>query len=265
MAETDIQQVKSKKELLNERLKNKYPDKDFEDEEALYGQISDDYDSYDNQISGYQDREKKFTDMFTADPRSAHFLTSWSNGDDPVVTLVRQFGTDIKDAIDDPERLEQIAEANKEYVERVAREKELEGEYQTNLQESLQYLDTFQEENGLSDDEVDDVMEYLLGIVKDGIMGKFSPESIDMARKALNHDVDVEEASNEGEVRGKNAKISEQLRKKSKGDGLASLDGKNGGSGNARPMPSLGALDNFGDNNQTIWERGGEKRRKASY
>ena len=182
-----------------------------------------------------------------------------------MVTLVRQFGTDIKEAIDDPERLEQIAEANKEYVERVAKEKELEETYQKNLQDSLEYLETFQSENGLSDDEVDDVMEYLVGIVRDGIMGKFTPESIDMARKAINHDVDVEEANLEGEVRGKNAKIDEKLRKQSKGDGLATLDGKNGGGGNARPMPSLGALDNFGENNQTIWERGGEKRRKASY
>jgi hypothetical protein len=28
-------------------------------------------------------------------------------------------------------------------------------------------------------------------------------------------------------------------------------------------MPSLGALDNYSDGNQTIWERGGEKRIKG--
>jgi hypothetical protein len=158
--------------------------------------------------------------------------------------------------------LEEIAAANKEYVDRVAKEQELEDEYQKNLQESLAYLDTFQKESGLSDDEVDDVMAFLVNIVKDGIMGKFTPESIDMAKKAINHDVDVEEANMEGEVRGKNARIEEKLRKNNRGDGTASLDGKNSG-GTARPMPSLGALDNYSDGNQTIWERGGEKRIKG--
>ena len=42
------EQVKGKRELLTERLRNKYPEKDFSDEENLFGQISDDYDDYDN-------------------------------------------------------------------------------------------------------------------------------------------------------------------------------------------------------------------------
>ena len=53
------------------------------------------------------------------------------------------FGTEIKDAIDDPERLEAIAEANKEYVERVAESKKLDEEYQANLADSLANWMTF--------------------------------------------------------------------------------------------------------------------------
>lgn len=257
------QQVKSKRDMLNERLKSRYPDREFADDEAFYGQISDDYDDYDAQLSGYKDREKKFSDMFTSDPRSAYFFTQWKDGGDPVVALVRQFGTDIKDAIDDPERLDAIAEANKDFVERVAKEKELEEEYQANLQESLSLLEQYQAEKGMSDDDVDNMMEYLFNIVKDGIVGKFSRESFDMALKAINYDLAVEDAEQMGEVRGRNAKIDEKLRRKEAGDGTASLDGKNGG-GQQRIMPSLGALDAYDDNNKTIWERGGEVRKKAS-
>ena len=103
MAKPDTEQVKSKRQLMTERMQSRYPDKDFSDEESLYGQIYDDYDEYDKNISGYQEREKSFSDMFTSDPRSARFLTDWRNGEDPVIGLVRQFGTDIKEAIDDPE------------------------------------------------------------------------------------------------------------------------------------------------------------------
>ena len=109
MAEVENKEVKSKRQSMTERLQSRYPDKDFTDEESFFGQISDDYDDYDKNIAGYKEREKAFSDMFTSDPRSARFLTDWRNGQDPVVGLIRQFGTDIKAAIDDPERQEQIA------------------------------------------------------------------------------------------------------------------------------------------------------------
>ena len=91
-------------------------------------------------------------------------------------------------------------------------------------------LDEYQQKNGLTDEQVDAAMEFLLGIIKDGVMGKFTAESIDMAMKAINHDVDVETAGHEGEVRGKNTKIEEKLRKRQKGDGIPNLNsGKGGG------------------------------------
>lgn len=262
MKETDNKEVKSKRQAMTERLQSRYPDKDFSDEESFFGQISDDYDEYDKNISGYQEREKAFSDMFTSDPRSARFLTEWRNGQDPVIGLVRQFGTDIKDAIDDPERQEEIAAANKEYLDRVSKEKELEDVYQKNLSESLKNIDELQQKNGMSDDDVDKAMEFLVTIVNDGILGKFTPESIDMALKAINHDSDVTQANQEGLVAGKNTKVEETLRKPKRGDGVAAMPGSNGGSGRKPERRSYGALDNFGDNNQTIWERGGEKRMK---
>lgn len=79
----------------------------------------------------------------------------------------------------------------------------------------------------MTDDEIDAAMEFLINIMKDGILGKFSAESIMMALKAINHDDDVDYASREGEVRGRNAKIQEQLRQGRRGDGLPQLGGKN--------------------------------------
>ena len=261
MAKPDTEQVKSKRQLMTERMQSRYPDKDFSDEESLYGQIYDDYDEYDKNISGYQEREKSFSDMFTSDPRSARFLTDWRNGEDPVIGLVRQFGTDIKEAIDDPERLEEIAAANKEYVERVAKEKDLEEKHQQNLEESIKALDAFQQETGISDDDIDKAIKLLVTTANDVVLGKFTPENVQMALKSINHDADVENANQEGVVQGKNTKVEERLRKPKNGDGTPALGGANGSVKPPRTRPSLGALDRLGDNNKTIWERGGEKRR----
>lgn len=259
MESPQTENVKKNRDALMSRMKERYPDQEFADDEALAGRVNEDYDDYDKRIKGYQEREKSLSDMFSSDPRSASFLTNWRNGADPVVELVRQFGTDIKEAIDDPDRLEEISNANKEFVDRVAKSKELEAQYQDNLAESLKNLDQMQQERGLDDATVDNAMELLINIVKDGIAGKFSTESIDLALKAMNHDSDVASASHEAEVRGRNSRAEAQLRTANRGDGVASLNGQNSRTSTA-PQRDLGALGRFGDNNKNIWERGNEKR-----
>ena len=228
MENAENQKDRSKKEVFLERMTARYPDTDFADEEVLYGKIGEDYDGYDSELGEYKKHEEELANMFSADPRSAHFLSNWRRGEDPAIQLVRMFGEEIKDAIDDPERLEAIAEANKEYVERVAESKKLEEEYQANLADSLSKLDDIQARTGLSDEDIDNAMQFLVNICKDGLMGIFTEESITMALNAINHDADVAEAGHEGEVRGRNTKIEEKLRSRTKGDGMANLNGKNG-------------------------------------
>lgn len=257
MAENE--EVKSKRQALTERIQSRYPDLDAADDEQLFGRIGEDYDQYDQELAGYKEREGKFANMFTSDPRSARLMMEWRDGKDPAVGLIELYGTDVTEAINDPEKREEIAEANRKYMERVTKEKEYEQEYSINLSGSLQLLEELQQEKGLSDDEVDAAMSLIITISKDAMLGKFTRETLEMTLKALNYDKAVEQANDEGEVRGRNAKIEEKLRKPTKGDGTARLDGKNGGQPQ-RTMPNLGAIDRYGDGNQTIFERGGEKR-----
>ena len=221
--------VKSRRDQQLERMRKKYPDKKFEDDEEIYGQIYDDYDQYEQDLNGYKDREKAMSDMFAADPRSAQFLADMHNGQDPFVGLVKNFGVNIEDVLHDPKMQEQIAEANKEYVERVAKSRKLDEEYEKNMDASLETLRQFQEERGMSDDQIDAVVDVVLTVVRDGVMGKFSKETLAMFVNAINHDSDVASASEEGRVAGRNDKIVEGLRKRDKGDGTAPLNGKNGG------------------------------------
>ena len=86
-----------------------------------------------------------------------------------------------------------------------------------------------QTERGLSDEQIDNAMDLVMKITNEAIMGKFTPETIDMALKAINHDAEVEAARAEGEVAGKNAKIDETLRKPKAGDGLPAMGGTNNG------------------------------------
>lgn len=228
--------------MLLERMRGRYPDRDFASDDDFYGQINDDYDNYDKA----QERERSLMEMFSSDPRSAAFLTSWRKGGNPAVELVRMFGRDFLDAADDPAMQEEMAAANKEYLDRVAENRHLEEEYRRNIARSLEELEAFQAERGMSDGQVDALMESVMTIIQDGLVGKFSPETLDMVQKAMSHDADVDMAGEEGEIRGRNARIEERLRRGSSTDGTARLDGRNtpqgGGKGDRMSVFDLARL-----------------------
>lgn len=227
-------QVKSRRDQLGERLKKRYPDREYADDEALFGQINDDYDEYDNKLSGYQERESKLTDMLAKDPHSAQFITDMAQGKDPWTSLINRIGIDgVKEMLDDPAKMDEYAASNKEYVDRMAKQKGLEEEWEKNMKSTLAMLELKQQELGLSDEQIDAVADLIKEITNDAVIGIIKPEAVDMALKALNHDADMAVASEQGEIRGKNAKVEAKLRKPQRGDGTPAL----GGANNA-PAPS---------------------------
>ena len=257
---TENEEIKNNRLRYSERLKAKYPGNSYADDEALFQQAMDDYDAYENELSEYRNNEKALSDLFAQNPRSASFLIDWRNGEDPLISMIRKFGDDFKAALDDPEKQEALAAANKEYAERIAEEAKYSEEYQKNIDATGEMIDQLQAEEGLSEDEVNEAISFLVGIVRDGLLGRFSRESVKMALKAINHDEDVALADREGEVRGRNAKIEEKLRKVGRGDGTANLGSKNSGGSVARNMPDMGAIGRY-YNDDDIWKRGGEVRK----
>lgn len=229
MAENQTQApTKSRREQFGERLKQKYPDREFADDEALFGQIDDDYADYDNRLNDYKKREQSLTELFAKDPRNAQFITDMAKGNDPWIAVIERLGIDgITDLMNDPEKQEAYAEANRKYVERLAKEKSLEEEYQKNFAESMRLLETIQKERQLGDETVDAAMDLVMRIANEAIVGKFTEETINMALNAVSHDADVQNARDEGTVAGRNAKIDERLRKPDKGDGQPNLAGSN--------------------------------------
>lgn len=221
-------QVKSRRDQLGERLKKKYPDREYTDDEALFGQINDDYDEYDSQLSGYKERESKLTDMFTRDPQSAQFITDMAQGKDPWASLINRIGIDgVKEMLDDPAKMEEFSKSNKEYVDRMAKQKGLEEEWEKNMKTTLAMLEQKQQKLGLTDEQIDQAADLIKEITNDAVIGIIKPETIDMVLKAINHDADIAAASEEGEIRGKNAKAEAKLRKPNRGDGTPTLAGAN--------------------------------------
>lgn len=233
-------QVKSRRDQFGERLKKKYPDRKYADDEALFGQINDDYDEYDSQLSGYKERESKLTDMFTRDPQSAQFITDMAQGKDPWASLINRIGIDgVKEMLDDPAKMEEFSKSNKEYVDRMAKQKGLEEEWEKNMKTTLSMLEQKQQELSLTDEQIDQAADLIKEITNDAVIGIIKPQTIDMVLKAINHDADIAAASEEGEIRGKNAKAEAKLRKPKRGDGTPTLAGANNAPAPSRQKGSI--------------------------
>ena len=201
------------RDAMLDRLKKKYPGEEFPDDDHIYDRLNQDWDTMEAENRGLKENQGKFADMFYNDPRSSALFLRWRDGEDPAVNLIRLYGEEISDAIDDPQRQEEIAKANREYMERVAKSKQYEAEYEENLKKSLELLEKIQKERGLSDDTIDEAMDTLMKMATDAMLGRFSEEALDFALKGKGYDRDVALAREEGNISGRNSRISEELRK----------------------------------------------------
>lgn len=239
MAENiDNQEVKSAKDTFRERFSAKHPDVDINDEEAYYGAVGADYDAADK----YAENEGKLNKVLSENPAFADALGGGLAGGDPVLILVENYGDELKDYLDDPSNLENLKEARQKYLDKIAKNKELEDEFASNAEESNNVITSFQQDNGLTDEDMDGIVDTLVQMLNDMVVGKVTTEMLDFAMKAKGYDAAVAEAGMDGEVRGRNQKITEKLRKADAGSGLPSQMG--GGAGmDAKPNGKKSIFD----------------------
>lgn len=218
MATTDNQTFGPNKQKFRDNFASNYPDIDMEDEEAYFGALNDENEknSQNSQrLKEYEDSEKRLGEAFDTDPRTAGlFLELTKEGGKPLDYLIEHYGSDFANLINDPENdefREKLAKKQQEELKRIADSEQLEKESADNLETSLDALTEAGQELGLSDEQLAEVFTKFMDFTEDLIKDKVSKEWWLIIAKGLSHDDDVEKASFEGEVKGKNAKIKEKL------------------------------------------------------
>lgn len=200
------------------QLKDKYPE--TEDEDDLYGRFSDDLVLNREKMGRYEADRKTLTDLFNSNPASARFFTDWVNGTDPVVSLVRNYGLQIRDYLDDPDMQDKLAEANRAFLEGQAESRRWKDEYARNADKTRDELNKLADEKGYSDEQMDAALAAAQGITMDAWKGIISPSTVEMIMKALTFDQEMEKARTAGELAGRNQKIEDRLIEEQAGDGI---------------------------------------------
>lgn len=265
MAEnTDNKPVASRKQKVFDRLKGKRPDLNFDDEEALYGAIDDDYAESDEYRKRQDESNKRVTDWLDADERNASMITGLMNGEDLLSVLIEEYGPDdLIDALNDPANLERIAEKKKKWQEKVDKNKKMDAEAEANLDESIDNLNEVLEEMGMSEDDGNEAFKLWCQVFQDGCVDKITPDTWRLFLKGISYDTDVDDAATQGEVRGRNAKIKDLKGKTAlQNDSMPPALAGQGGTPDSQEedLSNLGALGNVGK--PDIYQRGGFKKVK---
>lgn len=214
-------------DYLKQRTGKRHEGQSYETDDDYYRQMRADADEDDEYISNYRKNEEAVNNLFASDPRSADFWEEWKRNPDrnPVAYMIRIYGTDgIREALDNPQFADEFEAANKEFLERKAKDKKHHEDVEANLDKALDMSEAYAQKTGITVEEADQLLQDILDRGERICNGEVTEEDLDWANKAKNYDASVEQAGMEGETRGRNTKIREQLRKGT-GDGMPSLGG----------------------------------------
>ena len=163
----------SNKERFRQRYAKRNPDLNMDDEEAYYGSVNQFMDEYE----GYEGNSKKMRENLSKSPAFAELMVAARDQDDfdPVVWMVQNKGLDLKALADDPDYSQKLADAHNAYLEKLAKQDEIEKQMSENMPASVEAIRAKASEMGLSDDQAEEVIGKMYQVMDDLIVGKLIP------------------------------------------------------------------------------------------
>lgn len=213
------QQEKTSKDKVFERVRTRRPDWKDDDLDGMYDALDEEYSEMSAGIDRYKANDDKLREMLLSDPEIAGVFYDIMNGANPAVSFVRHFGDRIKDAAEDEQLMKEFEAASAEYKKRVDEENTLRATREANTASAVQAIDSFRQEKGLNDEEMAAFLSELFAILDSFITLDIKPDMLDKLYKAMHYDADVDDAARLGEIKGRNSKIKEEIRRR-KGDGV---------------------------------------------
>lgn len=225
-----------KKELLRERLTSKYPDGVYDDDEALYAGVLEEWDREDAEVADTRNKMQELSNLFRQSPEVASFFIDMMNGMGLYEALGRNFGANLIEMLgSNGAEAREYDKGMREWQADADARAERERVYGENVAAFQTEFDAWLEDQGYSDEEREALTEEAVRIGNAMSEGKFMDfmRSLDRSKR---YDADIEAARAEGEIRGRNARIAEERTlPRSKGDGLPAMRGMSRPEGEVTP------------------------------
>lgn len=214
-----------------ERLKKKYPDKDFADEAAAKDEFYADYDKTHSDYDALKGDNAKILEILQDNPEFAQVFALVKDGMPLRVALARVIDFDaVRPQEGDPD-YEEFMKSADEFKQRQAQIADHRRLIEENQSKSKVEIEDFFKSIGADDEEQAGFADFLQGLFDDVFNGKMGKEALKKMWQAYKYVEDVEAAQQAGEVAGRNANIETKRQKAKATDGLPDAGG-----GVATPM-----------------------------
>ena len=164
-------------------------------------------DGYDEQLARQQEVDQQLTDKFENDPQFASYFMGALSGENPITNLIAHYGDQFKDALEDPEIADELAQAHEEHLSKLGKEKELNEQFESNMEATLALVDEIQSEGEFTDDQMNEAFNSIFENANKIIMGELTRDMLETYLKGLKYDDDVAGAAETARVGERNKKI----------------------------------------------------------
>lgn len=206
------------------RLKERYPELDAEDGAALDAACERYMTESESELGRYKEVEGQLTELCRVYPEFAELVYNMVTNKMPLrAAVAKVFSEEDLIAQDGDDDYDAYRKAYQERTESVKKRDARTQEIEANEAKSIETIDTFASEKGLSEEEKDGLTELINEHFTELLYKRITPEMLEGFLKQMSFETAVSAAEKTGEIRGKNQKI-EALRVKEKsivaGDGL---------------------------------------------
>lgn len=222
--ETPVEERKPRR--FDKYLADEYPDRNFDADEDYENGVGDMMDSLVSFRDKTRQADKKFAEVLEANPDLGMVIRDMMDGASLTEALARHIDpADLTPAEGDPD-YEGWERNRNERLQRAEDRKKRQEQFDANLEISAKNIREFAEENNMTTEEAAKWLEpfdKLLGEINNGTLSK---ETLLKIKRITDYDKDIENARNEGLLKGRNENITAQKQAVPKGDGLPHPKGK---------------------------------------
>ena len=209
------QPVKSKKEAFMEAFAGRNPELAMDDEDAVYGQMTTDYENY----AKSAEREKRFNDLMTNNEYAPGLINGLLTGENEdgskfnlIMYLVGNYPDLMKQALDgDEEALAELAKRRQEEMEESVHEQERADALAKAQQAEDDLLDEVVAEEGIKPAEAAKIVDWIWntenGILVKAMRFELDKEDLKKLVRVGRYDKALSEADKTGYARGRNERI----------------------------------------------------------
>lgn len=199
----------------SESIRSRFPDREFnsmEDYEAAVAEIIEAERNHDTVRSGLLEIASNY-------PEFAGFVASLKKGESWRTAIIKSglLPEDLQIEDSEEEDAEQVVLAKRQEKERREQAAKKLRELEENQRASQKVIETYQKDNQLSDEDMNNMLRDFQSMMIPVSDGKMTKDILDKIRKITGYDKAVKTAKAQGEIEGRNQKIKTE-RKKIQGD-----------------------------------------------